>query len=367
VGTHRDTGERITGIDDVRQSVAEIMRTPLRSRPMRPEFGTDLLGIVDQPMNAAGRALVAGRTVDAIAKFEKRISITKSSITTTAEGEVEVLAEGEVAGAETQVTSAPLAIPAARRLLRPTSYLDRSTIDLASGQWLSKYGDLSFGALPAELGLPAIDPPTITAADGIRFVEPSTLVAFEADSAKPVPGSLRTSWTIGVAYRVDDEATNQAIWAAGAYIADFPLTPGSPYFYDWIRVYQADGAPQIQVDYPTAESTSFAVAPAPADETRLAVTWVWHFPLPDGSGARIGYDSASGPVELVLPPADPETIGLTFDDLACMIAIGGMWSGAIWQAPGLTGQIPFLGVWPRVLTRRERLAMGAEWRRELGV
>ncbi|MEX9802965.1 GPW/gp25 family protein, partial [Proteus terrae] len=52
LGMNAQTGERITDIEHVRQSVRDIFNTPIGSRLMRREYGSLLADLIDGPVNA---------------------------------------------------------------------------------------------------------------------------------------------------------------------------------------------------------------------------------------------------------------------------------------------------------------------------
>ena len=52
-GMNRHTGKALDGFNHLRQSVADILSTRKGTRVMRREYGSDLAGLVDRPMNAS--------------------------------------------------------------------------------------------------------------------------------------------------------------------------------------------------------------------------------------------------------------------------------------------------------------------------
>ena len=50
---NRATGRRITAADHLRQSVADIITTPIGSRVMRRDYGSLVPALIDQPHNPA--------------------------------------------------------------------------------------------------------------------------------------------------------------------------------------------------------------------------------------------------------------------------------------------------------------------------
>ncbi|MCP6182931.1 baseplate assembly protein, partial [Klebsiella pneumoniae] len=49
LGMNRTTGERISDVDHISQSIGDILRTPVGSRVMRREYGSLLSQMIDQP------------------------------------------------------------------------------------------------------------------------------------------------------------------------------------------------------------------------------------------------------------------------------------------------------------------------------
>lgn len=78
----RTTGRRITGIDHVRQSVADILTTPLGSRLERRNYGSLLPSLIDQPDNAHTRLRCYAAIASALMKWEPRLRITRVGMTT---------------------------------------------------------------------------------------------------------------------------------------------------------------------------------------------------------------------------------------------------------------------------------------------
>lgn len=76
----RTTGLALTLEQDVRQSVANILATPRGSRPMRPEYGSDLHELIDAPMDAKNRARFAQATITALAAFEPRLRVDRVQV-----------------------------------------------------------------------------------------------------------------------------------------------------------------------------------------------------------------------------------------------------------------------------------------------
>jgi len=95
IGTDATTGRHLSGIDHLKQSVADILTTPLGSRVMRRDYGSRLCELVDRPVNAAFYVQLYAATVDALDKWEPRIEVTAVSAAQDAAGRVTVTVEGK--------------------------------------------------------------------------------------------------------------------------------------------------------------------------------------------------------------------------------------------------------------------------------
>lgn len=95
IGMSAKTGEALGGVEHLRQSVLDILRTRKGSRVMRRDYGSDLPRLVDSPVNAAGIADIIAATADALARWEKRIKVTNVRVATVGPGTVEITITGK--------------------------------------------------------------------------------------------------------------------------------------------------------------------------------------------------------------------------------------------------------------------------------
>lgn len=75
-GTDANTGKRLAGIEHLRQSVRDILTTPIGSRVMRRDYGSQLPLLVDAPMNRSTIMDLYAATADALKRWEPRIRVT---------------------------------------------------------------------------------------------------------------------------------------------------------------------------------------------------------------------------------------------------------------------------------------------------
>lgn len=95
----RTTGRRITGLDHVKQSVADILTTPLGTRLERRTYGSLLPSLIDQPDNGPTRLRCYAAIASALMKWEPRLRVTRVGITSGEKpGQATVHLEGEYLG-----------------------------------------------------------------------------------------------------------------------------------------------------------------------------------------------------------------------------------------------------------------------------
>lgn len=87
-GTDALTGKRISGVDHLRQSIRDILTTPIGSRVMRREYGSRLYVLVDAPMNRETLVDLYAATAEALATWEPRIEVEQVTATSAEPGRV---------------------------------------------------------------------------------------------------------------------------------------------------------------------------------------------------------------------------------------------------------------------------------------
>lgn len=78
-GMNKKTGRRLSGIDHIKQSIADILLTPIGSSVMRREYGSLLPELIDHPSNGANTLRMMTATVMALGKWEPRITVNQIS------------------------------------------------------------------------------------------------------------------------------------------------------------------------------------------------------------------------------------------------------------------------------------------------
>lgn len=87
-GVNRETGRVLSGFEHVQQSIGVILTTPIGSRVMRREFGSELFDLIDRPMTSQIILACYGAIVTAIALWEPRYEVTGCRVLQTEAGGV---------------------------------------------------------------------------------------------------------------------------------------------------------------------------------------------------------------------------------------------------------------------------------------
>ncbi|BAU74387.1 GPW/gp25 family protein [Metapseudomonas furukawaii] len=72
---NRHTGFRLDDVAHLRQSIADILTTPLGSRLMRRDYGSRLFQLLDHPLNPQTRLRAYAATALALMRWEPRLHI----------------------------------------------------------------------------------------------------------------------------------------------------------------------------------------------------------------------------------------------------------------------------------------------------
>lgn len=92
---NRETGSTISVLEHIRQSVEDILTTPIGSRIMRREYGSQLPELIDQPFNNTTRLLAYAAITVALMRWEVRIRLSRVQLSgATFSGQIELTIEG---------------------------------------------------------------------------------------------------------------------------------------------------------------------------------------------------------------------------------------------------------------------------------
>jgi len=93
-GLNRHTGAALGGLDHVRQSITDILTTPIGSRVMRREYGSDVPRLIDRPMGPATALDIQAAVADALYRWEPRFRLTRCHVVAARPGRLELDLEG---------------------------------------------------------------------------------------------------------------------------------------------------------------------------------------------------------------------------------------------------------------------------------
>lgn len=89
-GTDAKTGKPLEGIAHLRQSVRDILTTPLGSRVMRRDYGSRLFALVDAPLNDQTKVEIFAATAEALVKWEPRLLVQQVAVRSVEAGRIDV-------------------------------------------------------------------------------------------------------------------------------------------------------------------------------------------------------------------------------------------------------------------------------------
>ena len=79
-GMSRNSGELLSNDNHLRQSIHDILTTPLGTRIMRRSYGSLLPFLIDAPANDATRLRLMAATATALIRWEPRIKVSKVTL-----------------------------------------------------------------------------------------------------------------------------------------------------------------------------------------------------------------------------------------------------------------------------------------------
>ena len=82
---NRTTGAAISGLEHLRQSVGDILSTPIGSRVMRREYGSLVPELIDHPDNNASQVRLFSAVASAMLRWEPRFRLTRVGVQRDAE------------------------------------------------------------------------------------------------------------------------------------------------------------------------------------------------------------------------------------------------------------------------------------------
>lgn len=90
----RETGRSLSEIEHLKQSVVDILSTPIGSRVMRRDYGSRLFDLIDAPLNRATLIDLYAAVAEALAKWENRITVQQVDVTSSQIGQITLAITG---------------------------------------------------------------------------------------------------------------------------------------------------------------------------------------------------------------------------------------------------------------------------------
>ncbi|MDD1020703.1 GPW/gp25 family protein [Pseudomonas sp. TNT2022 ID1048] len=98
IGMDCRTGQPLSGIEHVRQSIEDILTTPLGSRRMRPEYGSNLRRYVDLPVTGGWKSAVQAEVARALLRWEPRLKLERVRVVAVVGGQISFELVGQYLG-----------------------------------------------------------------------------------------------------------------------------------------------------------------------------------------------------------------------------------------------------------------------------
>lgn len=93
-GMDNATGRALGGLAHLRQSIADILTTPIGSRVMRRDFGSRIFERIDAPITGELVAEIYSDVVEALFNYEPRFEVSSVSVVSITDGHIILDLEG---------------------------------------------------------------------------------------------------------------------------------------------------------------------------------------------------------------------------------------------------------------------------------
>ncbi len=94
-GIDATNGKSLSGLDHLRQSIIDILTTPIGTRVMRREYGSRLFDLIDRPMNRETIIEIYAAAAEAIDRWEPRFKLERVQAVSVEPGRVELELTGD--------------------------------------------------------------------------------------------------------------------------------------------------------------------------------------------------------------------------------------------------------------------------------
>jgi phage baseplate assembly protein W len=87
-GMSRTTGEYFDDLEHLKQSIVDILTTPVGSRIMRRDYGSNLFYLVDRPINKDFLQQIYAAVAEALERWEPRLELKKVTVDEIKDGRI---------------------------------------------------------------------------------------------------------------------------------------------------------------------------------------------------------------------------------------------------------------------------------------
>ena len=94
IGLDRRTGLPLSGVAHLKQSIEDILTTPVGSRRMRPDYGSNLRRYVDLPVNEGWKSAVQAEVARALGRWEPRLKLERVRVVAVVGGQFTLALSG---------------------------------------------------------------------------------------------------------------------------------------------------------------------------------------------------------------------------------------------------------------------------------
>ena len=109
-GMSNKTGEYLDDLEHLKQSIVDILTTPIGSRVVCRDYGSALFQLVDQPINKELLPKIYAAVADALDKWEPRFKVEKVTINSIKEGHITLSLIGQYLITEQKISLEDLVI-----------------------------------------------------------------------------------------------------------------------------------------------------------------------------------------------------------------------------------------------------------------
>lgn len=94
-GMQSRSGTQLDGLQHLKQSINDILSTPIGTRLMRRDYGSELAELIDQPDNPSTRIRIYAAIAGALLRWEPRIRLSKIGLMpTSVQGQLSIELSG---------------------------------------------------------------------------------------------------------------------------------------------------------------------------------------------------------------------------------------------------------------------------------